>query len=114
MSERVVRYKIPELRDPAQAVAAAKCVVARDLGKESLGRLTPRFFHPSECSYCGLETEALRDAVAEFNGWAGLNPPTRIDPMYPDLHPIKPGVESFMLLPREEQAARVQRAQGYR
>lgn len=104
----------PPIRDAAIAVAAAKCVVARDIGKGSLGALTPRFFHPEECAFCEMETEWLRQAVAEFNAWAGLNPPEKIDAAFPDVQPLQPSVESFMLLPREEQAIRVQRAQGYR
>jgi hypothetical protein len=117
LSETVYRKdrgKPPPMRDPSQAVAAAKCVVARDMGKAVMGALTPRFFHPRECTFCEMETGWLRDAVAEFNEWAGLNPPTRIDPAFPDLQPVQPSVESFMLLPREEQALRVERAQGYR
>lgn len=116
MSETVYRKdrgKPPPVRDPSQAIAAAKCVIARDLGTGALGALTPRFFHPSECVFCDMDVEWLREAVAEFNEWAGLNPSMTIDPAFPDLHPIQPSVESFMLLPREEQLIRVQRAQGY-
>lgn len=108
------RSSPPPIRDAAIAVAAAKCVVARDIGKDSLGVLTPRHFHPEECAFCEMETEWLRQAVTEFNAWAGLNPPATMDAAFPDLQPIQPSVESFMLLPREEQAIRVSRAQGYR
>jgi hypothetical protein len=111
---RKERSSPPPIRDAAIVVAAAKCVIARDLGGASLGVLTPRFFHPEECAFCEMETEWLRQGVAEFNEWAGLNPPEKIDPAFPDLQPVQPSVESFMLLPREEQAIRVQRAQGYR
>lgn len=114
MTERRDRSKPPPIRDVAIAVAAAKCVVARDIGESSIGALTPRFFHPKECAFCEMETEWLREAVAEFNEWAGLNPATVIDPGFPELQKLQPSVESFTLLPMEEQAIRVQRAQGYR
>jgi len=61
-----------------------------------------------------METEWLRVAIVEFNEWSGINPPDHIDPAFPDMRAVQPSVESFMLLPREEQAIRVQRAQGYR
>ena len=116
MSERKQRFeaeKPPEIRDPAQAIAVAKCVVARDLGAMAIGKVAPRFFHPGECAYCEMDVEWLRAGVAEFNEWAGLNPPTTVDPAFPDLLPLQPNVESFSLLPRDEQAIRVKRAQGY-
>lgn len=112
--ERKERSGPPPIRDAAIAVAAAKCVIARDLGGSTMGVLAPRFFHPEECAFCEMEPEWLRQAVAEFNQWAGLVPAEKMDPAFPDLHPLQPSIESFMLLPREEQAIRVQRAQGYR
>lgn len=112
--ERRERGTPEPIRDPAFAVAAAKCVVARDLGSAALGGITPRFFHPKECAFCEFDQEFLRDAVAEFTQWAGLVESSTFDPAMPELYRVEPAVERFMQMPFEDQAWLVQKAQGYR
>lgn len=53
--------------EPASAVAASLCLVARDRGD----RRTPR--HPETCSWCDWPADVLRSMLEAFNEWAGYD-----------------------------------------
>lgn len=64
----------PSITDPASAVAAAKCALARLFAEGRAGggvlRVSPRVFHPRECEWCGYPREELLRWVERFNAWA--------------------------------------------
>lgn len=105
------RGQISTIRDPAFAVAAAKCWLARwnqGAGAKAAG-LKVSGFHPEECVFCDFPTDKLGELVAEFSDWAGMTPTTAHGVELP----VRPAMEQFYMLPREEQGRLVRKAQGY-
>jgi hypothetical protein len=84
--------------EPASAIAASLCLVARDRD----GR-TPR--HPRRCSWCDYPAAELARMVGEFNEWAGLDQRTG--------RYARHSVWSFNELPAKRQAELVLEAQGF-
>jgi hypothetical protein len=107
----VSRGRVSVIRDPAIAVAAAKCWMARWNGGRSakMVGLTVNSFHPAECGFCDFPAERLIEAVDEFNTWAGLKPPRFIG----ESSAVRDTVETFLSLPVHEQKRLVGKAQGY-
>jgi hypothetical protein len=112
----VSRGKSEGIKDPAFAIAAGKCWLARWRGgaAASAMNLDASSFHPSECTFCGYSPEELIDMLEAFLKWAGLNPPSWRDPLEVETTPLRAEVEGFLTLPPEEQERTVQFAQGYR
>ena len=84
--------------EPASAVAAAVCLLARDRD----GRI-PR--HPRRCSWCDYPAPELARMVDEFNAWAERNERTG--------RYARHSAWSFNELPRATQAELVREAQGF-
>lgn len=101
------RGKLSAIRDPAIAIAASKCYLARTTAHLIMGTAI-NSFHPKPCSFCDLETERLAGLLNEYMGWSGLRPARTAD----DVIPIRPEVERFEMLPREEQRRLVTKAQA--
>lgn len=101
------------LRDPAAAIAAAKCWLARwnDGAGARFAGLQVATFHPRACDYCSAPPEALIDLIENFLVWSGIQPPERFTDE--GLTPLRADVEGFLTLPQEEQEKLVQEAQGY-
>jgi len=103
------RGRIPVIRDPANAAAAAKCWLGRTKGPLGLGA-----FHPEECDFCHEEPAILIRALHEFADWSGLNwRSERYDPAAPNWTQLRPEIAEFTRLPREQQAKLVGQSQGY-
>jgi hypothetical protein len=106
------RGRVPEpLRDPAFAVAAAKCLGARwygGRGTEAAG-VAVSWSHPEECGFCDFPVGQLIEAIDEFFTWAGLEP----EHYFGETRPTRAAVEAFLTLPKEEQTRIVRKAQGY-
>lgn len=66
-------------------------------------------FHPEECGFCDYPADRLAEAIVEFSEWAGLRQTKTSD----ETLPVRDSVESFLMLPREEQHRLVEKAQGY-
>jgi len=103
------RGRVPLIRDPAYAVAVAKCWLARTENPYALSA-----HHPEECGFCEVPLETLIGSLIEFGSWSGMSyRPDRFDPANPVTLPWRTEIESFARLPAEEQTKLVQRAQGY-
>lgn len=102
------RGRVSVIRDPAIAVAAAKCHLARWKMGQVLGIAT-NAFHPEECGFCDYPADRLAEAITEFANWAGLYQTKKSD----EPLPVRDDVERFLMLPREEQHRLVEKAQGY-
>lgn len=90
------------IRDPATAIAAAKCWLARRGGG---GVLRTDSFHPAECSMCEMDADGLIEAVTEFVEWAGISSDEE--------RPLRAEIEAFLTISEEAQRRQVGRMQGY-
>jgi hypothetical protein len=107
----VSRGRVSVIRDPAIAVAAAKCWLARwhkGAGAKMVG-VPVNSFHPVDCGFCDYPTDRLIVAVTEFGEWAGLQPQVFMDQPVA----VRDTVETFLGLPSHEQKRLVRKAQGY-
>jgi hypothetical protein len=105
------RGRVSAIRDPAIAVAAAKCWLARWNGGRGarVAGLNMTTFHPEECGFCEYPVDRLMASIEHFVAWSGLDE----DVLPGDPMPLRDQVESFLSLPRQEQARLVTKAQGY-
>lgn len=103
------RGRVSVIRDPAIAVAAAKCHLARWRDMKTILGISANSFHPAECGFCDYPADRLAEAVVEFSEWAGLYQTKASD----DTLPVRDQVESFLMLPRHEQLRLVEKAQSY-
>lgn len=105
------RGRVSVIRDPAIAVAAAKCWLARwhKGGGAKMVGVPVNSFHPADCGFCEYPTDRLIAAVSEFREWAGLEPPEFMDQPIA----VRDTVETFLGLPSHEQKRLVMKAQGY-
>ena len=87
-----------KLREPAQAIAAAKCILYR-LGFKG----EHMDMHPDTCNFCGVPLQKLTGYYDEWLDWSGLNDPE-------NKHPT---LVMFEELPRETQRQEVRKYQGY-
>lgn len=90
------------IRDPAVAVAAAKCWLASRGGG---GLLPVDSFHPKECTFCEFDRDGIIEAVTEFVAWAGI--------ATDEERPLRGAVEAFMTINPEAQSRQVDRVRGY-
>jgi hypothetical protein len=109
----VSRGKPAVIRDPAVAIAAAKCWMARWQGKRSFSSIAAmpdlNKAHPDECGFCEYPPDYLMQALEEFVEWAGFkSSDTNLE-----LAQVRTEIEAFTTLPPEMQAEAVRRAQGY-
>lgn len=101
------RGRVSLIRDPAYAVAAAKCWLSRT--RQKFGA-----HHPEECSMCDIPAGDLIASLTEFATWSGLNyRENTYDPYDPVTTELREEVERWVRLPQREQRARVMKAQGY-
>jgi hypothetical protein len=87
--------------DPASAVAASLCLLARRLDERGI---TPR--HPRPCDWCVWPIAVLVEMVEAFNAAAGYDP--RRGTYANDRHDVR----VFGSAPRADQVAQVTAAQG--
>lgn len=101
------------IRDPAVAIAAAKCLLARQFPPGTGLKLSA--FHPEECAFEEMETPYLMSKVLEFNTWAGMYEASNYeyDPDKPPMAELQPRIEAWNRLPDAEQTRLVREAQGY-
>lgn len=92
---------IPVMTDPAAAIAAARCLAARNLPGTARTLRT----HPRACGWEDYETDALRKLVDSFNEWSD----------YSDRHRTsgRHDVRAWAELPRLEQERRIVAAQAF-
>ncbi len=103
MTEREGRGRAT-VRNPAEAIAMAKCWLASWGGSETFLNLNQDSFHPAECGYCEVPNEVKVKVVAEFIDWSGTS---AYEP-----RPLRLEIESWETLPHEEQARLVAKAAG--
>lgn len=99
------RGKFKVIRDPAVAIAAGKCWIARWGSRKILGGLPVDSFHPEDCAFCDLDPTYLIEAIDEFMNWSGLRDGDDAE--------LERPVEAFLQLNAEAQASVVREAQGY-
>jgi hypothetical protein len=94
-----------QFRNPAEAVAAAKCWLNTftSLSGPGMLRLEGEMIHPDDCAFCSYPRDMLIAAIEEFNGWAALDQ---------EEAPIRLEVEQFLALPAAEQLRLVKKAQA--
>lgn len=99
------------IRDPAHAIAAGKCWIARRWG----GLLAESAIadHPTDCAWCEFEPDYIIEKIEEFQEWAGLTRSDTVDTGDPLVRPLRASVEGFAMLPVEEQRRLVRDAQGF-
>lgn len=104
---------VAAVRDPAVAIAGAKCWLARWNGGEGAraAGLQVASFHPRPCEFCQVSTDGLIRMIEEFLVWSGITPPERFTDE--TITPLRAEVEGFLTLPTEEQERLVAEAQGY-
>ena len=103
MSERG-RYVI---RNPAEAVAAAKCWLATWSKAGGGANLPPvDSYHPDKCVYCEQPRDFLIRVLEEFRDWSFIS--SYVD----DETPLRLEVEQFLALPTHEQDRLVKKAQS--
>jgi len=97
-----------QVRDPAQAIAMAKCWLATWTRRAGpLAGLPPTdSFHPSKCGFCDMPRDLLIQMLEEFQSWASIS-------SYDDTTALRLEVEAWETIPASEQAIKVKRAQGY-
>lgn len=111
MSDREGRGRA-NVRDPAQAIAMAKCWLATwtkrvEAGGTSVMPLPPtNSFHPAACGYCELPRDLVIQMLEEFQSWANIS-------TYEKDVPLRLEIEAWETLPATEQQLKVRRAQGY-
>lgn len=91
------------VRNPAEAVAIAKCWLAT-WAPGTPGVPAVDTFHPKVCDWCDYPRDLLIQTLEEFSDWAGLfkeEPALRLE------------IESYETLPADEQHRLVLKAQGY-
>lgn len=93
------------LRNPADAIAAAKCWLATWAGRAP-GVGDVESFHPTECSFCELPRDLLVQALEEFKNWAHIS--DDID----EGTPLRLEMETWLALPDAEQRRQVERSAG--
>jgi hypothetical protein len=101
------------VREPAEAVAIAKCLIHRLVGeRKGDNKFLPWEMHPWECRYCKVPTDLLTQAHEEWLVWSGEGPKAFF-PNIPDDF-IQPGaVKAFASLPPDHAARLVWEYQGY-
>jgi hypothetical protein len=92
------------VRDPAEGVAIAKCLLFRIVGANKLGGVKHRYYHPEPCRFCQVDRKNLQAIYDEWMAWSMLER---------DGVELPSPVEAFMRLDPERQAQLVRRAQGY-
>ena len=102
------RGRDAEVRDPAIAIAAGKCWLAR-WNDGSFLRVPNTSFHPQECGFCDVPDSTLMKMLNEFLDWANLRPSNQMD----DVSALRAEIEMFQTLPVDEQKRLVAKAQGY-
>jgi len=103
------RSKVPVIRDPAFAVAVAKCWLARTQSPYGLSA-----FHEEDCGFCEMPLNTLIHSLEEFGVWSGISwRSDRFDPSNPTVMPWRDEVERFARLPPADQLALVKKAQGH-
>lgn len=88
-----MRGRLPEIRDPAQGVALAKCYLARafPITRGAL-RTAVNNSHPERCRFCTLTDEEILAVLDDFNMWSGIASGE-----------LRQEVEAFAMLPIEDQ-----------
>lgn len=96
-----------QFRNPAEAIAAAKCWLYTWTSRTGPGllRLDGEAIHETTCSFCEYPRDMLVSAIEEFNTWSA------IDSEEEDA-PIRLEVEQFLALPAAEQFRLVKKAQA--
>lgn len=61
---------IPAITDPAAAIAAAQCYLARTWGQGGSVGIAVTERHPRECQWCPYPIEQLVRLIVDFNAWA--------------------------------------------
>ena len=102
MSDRG-RYVI---RNPAEAVAIAKCWLAFWATRGGGTGLPPLdSYHPAKCAYCEQPRDLLIRALEEFRDWSFISA------YEDDETPLRLEIEQFLALPTHEQNRLVEKAQ---
>ena len=94
-----------QFRNPAEAVAAAKCWLNTWTSRSGPGllRLEGEMIHGDACAFCEYPRDMLIAAIEEFNTWAALDQ---------EEAPLRLEVEQYLALPAAEQLRLVKKAQA--
>jgi hypothetical protein len=96
-----------QVRDPAEAVAMAKCWLATwARGSGLWGLPDVNSFHPSTCGYCEMDRPALMKMVTEFVEWSGVS-------SYDESVPLRLEIEAWETVGSDEQKRRVEQVAEY-
>lgn len=107
MTEREGRGRMT-VRDPAMAIAMAKCWLASWMppGAEAFGLPPESSFHPDACGFCDMPRDLLVQMLEEFQTWSLIS-------VYDDEVPLRAEIEAWQTLSPEQQNFKVRQAQGY-
>jgi hypothetical protein len=96
------------VRDPAQAIAMAKCWLASWMPPEpaAFGLPPTGSFHPDACGFCDMPRDLLIRVLEEFQTWSEIS-------SYDDEVPLKAEIEAWQTLSPAQQDIKVRHAQGY-
>ena len=94
-----------EVRDPAVAIAMARCWLASWSSRSLIG-LDINEFHPDNCGFCEIPRETIMEMLEEFADWSNIS-------SYDESVPLRAEIEAWETLPREEQKTMVERAAGW-
>ena len=92
-----------QVRNPAEAIAMAKCWLATWAGRTKIGGLDMSTIHVAPCAYCEEPRDFLIRAVEEFSEWGQLITDDEEAPM-------KLEIEQWLMLPASEQERLVTKA----
>jgi len=99
MTERVSRGSISVIRNPAIAVAMAKCWLA-----DWKATIPAANFHPDTCAYCDTPRDLLMKQLEEFRDWAGISV------IELEESPLRMEIEQWETMPVAEQTRLIQKA----
>jgi len=107
MSERTGRGRVT-VRDPAQAIAMAKCWLASWMpaGPAAFGLPETNSFHPQVCGFCEVPRDLLIQMLEEFQHWSQIS-------TYDDEVGLRAEIEAWETLTAAQQDIKVRMAQGY-
>lgn len=103
-----------EVRDPAAAIAMAKCWLSTwtrrmEAGGNSSMPWKTSDFHPDACVFCDEPRDLLIQMLEEFQAWSQISETD----VPGEERPLKLEIEAWETLPSTEQTLRVRRVQGF-
>ena len=110
MTEPRGRGSLSAVRDPAMAVAMAKCWLASWTSRAKAANVRTGLppvdsFHGYECGFCDVPRDIIIRQLEEFTTWSGIS-------SYDEDIPLRAEIESWEMVHSDEQKRRVLKASG--